>query len=62
MEDEPVAICRLKRVAADLRGDIEHLLPTAPIEKNGKASRYKSPLDQWFWARRQNNKTRYYGS
>ena len=36
VEDEPVAICRLKRVAADLRGDIEHLLPTAPKEKNGK--------------------------
>ncbi|MFL2544979.1 MAG: FAD-dependent oxidoreductase [Longimicrobiales bacterium] len=36
VEDEPVAICRLKRVAADLRGDIEHLLPTAPAEKNGK--------------------------
>ena len=36
VEDEPVAICRLKRVAADLRGDIEHLLPTAPKKKNGK--------------------------
>ena len=36
VEDEPVAICRLKRVAADLRGDIDHLLPTAPKEKNGK--------------------------
>jgi len=36
VEDDPVAICRLKRVAADLRGDIEHLLPSAPEEKNGK--------------------------
>lgn len=36
VEDEPVAICRLKRVAADLRGDIEDALPTAPAEKNGK--------------------------
>lgn len=36
VEDEPVAICRLKRVAADLRGDIEDALPTAPDEKNGK--------------------------
>ena len=36
VEDEPVAICRLKRVAADLRGDIAHLLPPAPKEKNGK--------------------------
>ena len=36
VEDKPVAICRLKRVAADLRGDIDHRLPTAPTEKNGK--------------------------
>ncbi len=36
VEDDPVAICRLKRVAADLRGDIDHLLPTAPEKKNGK--------------------------
>ena len=36
VEDKPVAICRLKRVAADLRGDIDHRLPTAPKEKNGK--------------------------
>ena len=36
VEEKPVAICRLKRVAADLRGDIDHRLPTAPEEKNGK--------------------------
>ena len=36
VEDEPVAICRLKRVAADLRGEIDHLLPKAAAEKNGK--------------------------
>ena len=36
VEEKPVAICRLKRVAADLRGDIDHRLPTAPTEKNGK--------------------------
>ena len=36
VEDKPVAICRLKRVAADLRGDIDHRLPTAPEQKNGK--------------------------
>ena len=36
VEDKPVAICRLKRVAADHREDIEHRLPTAPKEKNGK--------------------------
>ena len=35
IEEKPVAICRLKRVAADKRGDIEHLMPKiAP--KNGK--------------------------
>ena len=36
VEEKPVAICRLKRVAADLRGDVDHLLPKAPEEKNGK--------------------------
>ena len=34
--DQPVAICRLKRVAADLKGEIGHLLPKAPAQKNGK--------------------------
>ena len=34
--DKPVAICRLKRVAADLKGEIGHLLPKAPAQKNGK--------------------------
>ena len=33
---EPVAICRLKRVAADNKGDIRAQLPTAPSQKNGK--------------------------
>ena len=36
VEDEPVAICRLKRVAADNREDISALLPKAPEKKNGK--------------------------
>ncbi|MCZ0954335.1 MAG: FAD-dependent oxidoreductase [Rhodospirillaceae bacterium] len=36
VEDKPVAICRLKRVAADNRGDITSRLPTAPKQKNGK--------------------------
>ncbi len=36
VEDKPVAICRLKRVAADNRDDIRDRLPTAPEEKNGK--------------------------
>ncbi|HEY3887327.1 MAG TPA: FAD-dependent oxidoreductase, partial [Caulobacteraceae bacterium] len=36
VEDEPVAICRLKRVAADNKDDITGQLPTAPANKNGK--------------------------
>lgn len=36
VEDEPVAICRLKRVAADNKGDISDRLPTIPTQKNGK--------------------------
>ncbi len=36
VEEKPVAICRLKRVAADQRGDIRDRLPTAPETKNGK--------------------------
>lgn len=36
VEDKPVAICRLKRVAADHRDDITARLPTAPQETNGK--------------------------
>src|ERR1044072_87705 len=35
-EAKPVAICRLKRVAADNRGDITARLPQAPLVKNGK--------------------------
>ena len=36
VEDEPVAICRLKRVAADNKDDISGLLPAIPPIKNGK--------------------------
>src|SRR5271170_3801733 len=36
VEDEPVAICRLKRVAADNKGDIQARLPHAPSKRNGK--------------------------
>ncbi|MEE8140522.1 MAG: FAD-dependent oxidoreductase, partial [Alphaproteobacteria bacterium] len=35
-QKEPVAICRLKRVAADYRDDVSGLLPRAPAQKNGK--------------------------
>jgi formate dehydrogenase beta subunit len=36
VDGKPVAICRLKRVAADHRGEIAHLLPPIPQKKNGK--------------------------
>ena len=36
VEDEPVAICRLKRVAGDLKDDFKDLLPPVPEKKNGK--------------------------
>jgi len=36
VEEEPVAICRLKRVAADNKDDITLLLPDIPKIKNGK--------------------------
>ena len=36
IEAEPVAICRLKRVAADNKGDISAWLPHVPDKKNGK--------------------------
>ncbi len=36
VEDEPVAICRLKRVAADYKDDITARLPKPAQKKNGK--------------------------
>jgi NADPH-dependent glutamate synthase beta subunit-like oxidoreductase/ferredoxin len=36
VEDEPVAICRLKRVAADHKDDITDRLPKKPAQMNGK--------------------------
>lgn len=36
VEEEPVAICRLKRVAADHRDEVSHLLPQKPGKTNGK--------------------------
>jgi formate dehydrogenase beta subunit len=36
VEDRPVAICRLKRVAADHRDDITERLPKGAAESNGK--------------------------
>ncbi len=36
VEAKPVAICRLKRVAADLKGELAGRLPRAPFASNGK--------------------------
>jgi len=35
VEDKPVAICRLKRVAADLKGELTGRVPRGPFERNG---------------------------
>ncbi len=37
VEEEPVAICRLKRVAADYKGDVAHRMPVAPTARRGKS-------------------------
>ncbi|MEO6038074.1 MAG: FAD-dependent oxidoreductase [Saprospiraceae bacterium] len=36
VEEEPVAICRLKRVAADNKGEVKHMMPSGPFRPNGK--------------------------
>jgi formate dehydrogenase (NADP+) beta subunit len=36
VEEEPVAICRLKRVAADNKGDVKSFMPSIPVAGNGK--------------------------
>ena len=36
LDQEPVAICRLKRVAADNKGEVKHLMPQGPFAPNGK--------------------------
>ncbi len=36
VEEEPVAICRLKRVAADNKGDVKKYMPNGPFTPNGK--------------------------
>ena len=36
VEEEPVAICRLKRVAADFKDEVKDLMPAIPKTKNGK--------------------------
>lgn len=36
VEEEPVAICRLKRVAADFKDDVLNFMPQGPFPSNGK--------------------------
>ena len=36
VDEKPVAICRLKRVAADLKGDVGDFLPAPPATENGR--------------------------
>ena len=36
IDEEPVAICRLKRVAADNKEEVKHLMPQLPFKPNGK--------------------------
>ncbi|MCB1511770.1 MAG: FAD-dependent oxidoreductase [Hyphomicrobiaceae bacterium] len=36
IDEEPVAICRLKRVAADYKGEVDVFMPEVPAQKNGK--------------------------
>ncbi len=36
IDEDPVAICRLKRVAADHKGDVKHCMPQGPFAPNGK--------------------------
>jgi formate dehydrogenase (NADP+) beta subunit len=36
VEEAPVAICRLKRVAADFKGEVKNLMPQGPFAPNGK--------------------------
>lgn len=36
VDEEPVAICRLKRVAADNKDDVKRLMPQGPFKSNGK--------------------------
>ena len=36
IEEKPVAICRLKRVAADNKGEVRQHMPAVPTQKNGK--------------------------
>ena len=46
VEEEPVAICRLKRVAADNKGEVKHLMPSSSKSKKRKENSFN-----WRWSR-----------
>ena len=56
LEEKPVAICRLKRVASDHKGDISASLPQVPAVKNGNDAwslqRHACPLHERKFPRR----------
>ena len=59
VETEPVAICRLKRVAADNKGDIRPYLPQIPLEKNGRTEMLETSLPHimdFAWSRWEANR------
>ena len=39
MEEAPVAICRLKRVAADNKGEVKSLMPQKPVQTKRQKNR-----------------------
>ena len=43
VEDTPVAICRLKRVAADFKDDVKHRMPR-PRRRTASASRWSAAV------------------
>ena len=46
VEDDPVAICRLKRVAADYKGDIDRFMPQFPVPRPTVSAWRCSALDR----------------
>ena len=44
VDGKPVAICRLKRVAADNRDEVKHLMPTAPAVTTARRSASSAPV------------------
>ena len=50
VEETPVAICRLKRVAADFKDDVKHRMPKPARRRTASASRWSAaapPRSRW---------------